>query len=84
MRLATAAVLHEMNLTPADRLPSPVPPRAVYTDEQVARALLEARGVAGTFLRLGRDARPQLAWRSERLGTAIVAAIDDYFSGAFE
>lgn len=57
--------------------------RPASSDEQVARTLLETRGIAGTWLRLGHEARPQFAWRSEKLGTAIASAIDDYFGGIF-
>lgn len=55
-----------------------LPPPA-HPDEQVARALLEARGIAAALLRLGREARPQLAWRCEGLGTAIEGALTRYF-----
>lgn len=74
-----------MELVAVDAAPAvqDLSPLASSTDEQIARALLEARGVAGTFLRIGREARPQFAWRAERLGGAIAAAIDDYFGGVF-
>ena len=39
----------------------PAPVAAV--DEQVARAFVEAKSLAGVFARLGSDARPALAWR---------------------
>lgn len=59
------------------RLPAPGHP-----DDQVAVAVLEARGIAGAFLRLGREARPQLRWRCEATGVAINRALADYFKEA--
>lgn len=50
-------------------------------DEQVARAISDAKGPAGQFLRLGREARPQFAWRCENVGLALAAALDEYFEG---
>lgn len=40
-------------------------PAGAHPDQQAAVAVLEACNVAGAFLRLGREARPQLAWRCE-------------------
>ena len=57
-------------------------PIAASTDEQVARVILEARGIAASFLRLGHIARPAFAWRCENVGLAIVAALDMQFEGA--
>ena len=48
-------------------------------DQQVAVAILEARNLAGAFHRLGREARPQLAWRCESTGSAIAEALHRYF-----
>ena len=45
----------------------------------MAVAFLEARNLAGAFLRLGREARPQLAWRCESVGTAISQALHRHF-----
>jgi len=50
-----------------------------HPDQQVAVAVLEARNLAGAFLRLGREARPQLAWRCEETGAAIAEALHRYF-----
>ena len=58
--------------------PSPAP----RPDDAVALAIIEARTLAGAFTRLGRHARPQLAWRCEKTGAAIHAALDDYFGKA--
>jgi hypothetical protein len=55
-------------------LPAPAPP-----DDQVARAIFEARGIAAAFIRLGREARPQLAWRCAQTGEAITQALHRYF-----
>lgn len=56
-------------------LPPPAP-----TEDQVACAILEARLVAGAFLRLGREACPQLRWRCEGVGKAVAEALGCYFS----
>ena len=50
-----------------------------HPDDQVARAIFEARGIGSAFLRLGREARPQLAWRCEKIGEAITEALHAYF-----
>ena len=55
-------------------LPPPAP-----TEDQVACAILEARAIAGAFLRLGREACPQLRWRCEGVGTALAEALARYF-----
>ena len=49
------------------------------TEDQVACAILEARAVAGTFLRLGREACPQLRWRCEGIGKALTEALAAHF-----
>lgn len=49
------------------------------TDDQVARAVLETRAVGFALLRLGSQARPELAWRCTKLGEQIVAALNDTF-----
>lgn len=51
------------------------------TDEQVQRALLEARSVTFALQRLGQVARPDLAWRCARAGEAFEAALKDSFGG---
>lgn len=48
-------------------------------DEEVARAVLEAKILAGTFYRLGREARPQFAWRCITLADALAAALKSTF-----
>ena len=50
-------------------------------DDAVARAVIEARTLACAFTSLNRCARPQLAWRCQKMGEAIHAALDDYFGG---
>jgi hypothetical protein len=47
------------------------------TDEQVARAFVEAKTLAGVFARLGVDARPALAWRCSRVAQALDSAINE-------
>lgn len=54
-------------------------PPAADPDQQVAVAILEARNLSGAFLRLGREARPQLAWRCEGVGAALAEALHRYF-----
>lgn len=49
------------------------------SDAQVERAILEARAVMFALLRLGVEARPELAWRCQRLGEALKEALDDTF-----
>lgn len=59
---------------------APVEPmRFAHPDEQVATALLEAHRVAGALLRLGREARPVVAWRCEKIGAALRAALLEHF-----
>ncbi|MBN2565984.1 MAG: hypothetical protein JXB46_09780, partial [Candidatus Eisenbacteria bacterium] len=66
-----------------DLLRSPVPlgtepamlPASAHPDDQVAVAILEARAIASAFLRLGREARPQFAWRCEAVGIALAEAL---------
>jgi hypothetical protein len=55
-----------------------VPPPAP-TEDQVARAILEARAIAGASLRLGREACPQLRWRCEEVGKALTEALACFF-----
>jgi len=50
-------------------------------DEQVAAAVLETLALAGALHRLGREARPRLAWRCETLAAALDAALADTFAG---
>jgi hypothetical protein len=38
--------------------------------------------MAGVLLRLGRDARPEFAWRCEKVGKALAAALDENFADA--
>jgi len=49
------------------------------TDEQIQRALIEARAIGFAFQRLGAVARPELAWRCTKLGEAIQTALNDTF-----
>jgi len=53
--------------------------RLAGTDDQVAGAILEARTIAGAFIRLGREARPAFAWRCEKVGVALRDALDRQF-----
>lgn len=51
-------------------------------DDQVARAILEARAVAFAFIRLGVEARPELAWRCASFGERVLAELAQYFGEA--
>jgi len=76
-RKASAAVQEELRrdgaaiepVVHAHRAPS------ASSDEQVARAFLEAKTLAGVFARLGVDARPALAWRCTHVAQALHRAI---------
>jgi hypothetical protein len=62
-----------------------VPPmRAAPLDDQVVRAILEARGIAGAFRRLGVEVQPKLAWRCSGVGKAVHAALDEFFGKDME
>lgn len=54
-------------------------PAPAHPDDQVAVAIFEARGIAAAFLRLGREARPALRGRCEKVGVAITEALHLYF-----
>jgi len=64
-----------------ESLSAPERPTAGDTDTQVAPAIIEASAVAGAFVCLGREARPAFAWRCEKAGLAIMAAIRENFGG---
>ena len=71
-RRATAALAAEFE---PELRASATPTSAPPVDEQVARALLEARGLVGTLTRLGLEARPQFAWRCTRIAQALAAVL---------
>lgn len=48
-------------------------------EDQVHRAVIEARALGFAFSRLGRQARPELAWRCARLGELLIQGIEDNF-----
>lgn len=48
-------------------------------DDQVQRAVTEARTIAFTLLRLSRHARPEFAWRCQRVGEQLVQALEESF-----
>ena len=82
-RRAAATVLTEFQAEGAP--PGPVvhahPAPRASTDEQVARAFLEAKALAGVFARLGVDARPALAWRCTHVAEALTSAINETLGG---
>ena len=43
------------------------------------QAILEGRSTAGAFIRLGREARVEFAWRCAKTGEAMLDAIDRFF-----
>lgn len=57
----------------------PQPTIHVPVDEQIARAILEARTIGFAFTRLGTKARPELAWRCTKVGEAIIDALGESF-----
>jgi len=71
-----AAVAIEPVAACADGAPAE---RLAGTDDQVAAAILEARIIAGAFIRLGRDSRPAFAWRCEKVGVALRDALESHF-----
>lgn len=48
-------------------------------DNEVAHAILEAKTLAGTLYRLGREARPQFAWRCAEVAAALTAVLESVF-----
>lgn len=48
-------------------------------NDQIARAVLEARAVGFALQRLGSLARPDLSWRCTRVGQAIEQALSEAF-----
>ena len=48
-------------------------------DHLVACAILKTRAVAGAFLRLGREACPQLRWRCEGVAKALMESLSRSF-----
>lgn len=48
-------------------------------DDQVARAILDARAVGYAMQRLGVVARPELAWRCTKLGESILGSLSETF-----
>lgn len=73
MRLRRATAVLEGIPTQAAAMP--VGTSSATIDDQVARALLEARSTGFALQRLGTQARPELAWRCTKLGDAITAAL---------
>jgi hypothetical protein len=84
-RARRAATSFRAELQAEGALPGPVvhahPAPRASTDEQVARAFLEAKSLAGVFARLGVDARPGLAWRCALVAEALTAAIEETLGG---
>lgn len=64
---------------PARAMAAPVGPPNTPVDDQVERALMEARSIGFAFTRLGGLARPEIAWRCTKLGHAITDAIGEHF-----
>jgi hypothetical protein len=59
--------------------PAPGPHTTSPPVEQVAAAVLEAHAVAASFIRLGNQSPPPLAWRCARFGRVMSNAIDRLF-----
>lgn len=69
-------------IEPLSNRSAAAPAPGVNTDEQVARAVLEAKNLAGAFHRLGLEARPQFAWRASGMAQAIQSALVEFFEEA--
>ncbi len=72
------AVLRADLVPRGDRARGVEPPHA-HPDQQVAVAVLEASRIAGAMLRLATEARPQLAWRCEKVGLGLRSLLSDHF-----
>ena len=59
--------------------PAELAPPAGSTDDQAARAILELTWIGGAFARLALEARPEIAWRCEKMAALIRAGLDDLF-----
>jgi hypothetical protein len=75
-RRAERLQLEPLGISAGVPIPAPAP---ADVDLQVAQAILDARGVAGAFVRLGREARVELGWRCGKVGEAMLDAMDRYF-----
>ena len=78
-RVRASRARHSTDLEPLPGAPVAVTVQSHRPDDQVARAILDARAVAYALTRLSRQVRPEFAWRCERLGTAILSALADTF-----
>ena len=74
-------VRQEARLEPLGLAAQTISPAAAPadTDSQVLQAILEGRSIAGAFIRLGREARVEFAWRCAKTGEAMLDAMDRYF-----
>ena len=57
----------------------PAPGTSSSKDDEVAHAILEAKVLAGAFFRLGREARPQFAWRCTEVAKALASVLESVF-----
>jgi hypothetical protein len=69
----------ELPATPSEPVEAYLIGKAGPTDDQVLSAVTEAILLIGTFQRLGREARPQFAWRCRRVADAFDAALRKFF-----
>jgi hypothetical protein len=76
-----ARIRQEAQLEPLGLAAQTISPAAAPadTDSQVVQAILEGRSTAGAFIRLGREARVEFAWRCAKTGEAVLDAMDRYF-----
>lgn len=49
-------------------------------EERLAMAILESRNLAWHYNRLGRELRPDLSWRADRMSDSILTALRRLFS----
>lgn len=72
-------VVAHLESLPDAVMSAPVGVAQTSTDEQIARAVLDARAVGFALQRLGTQARPELAWRCTKAGNAIIASLQSNF-----
>jgi hypothetical protein len=62
---------------PEDPVAAVATGRLAASDEQAARALMDAQNLVSVFRRLGRTARPALAWRFKQMADALTAELEE-------
>lgn len=78
-RLKGTADLPSDQFVPVTLKPAPVVHIHRGDEDQVSRAIVEARAVAFTLTRLSAEVHPALAWRCQKLGDLILVALAETF-----